>query len=292
MISSYKCLFLLLFILDGCTTLNKALIESSVRNTFQPIVLIPDYDVYNLRIDIIRQTEEERINDSTKQTKDVPYHPVGFYLGNGLFIDLNDNISLLVPRLFNIHDHGNFIIVWSDDRQIFKSSVTYEKSDAAFTTQYEGLFRTTTKTEIYHNDSMVLLNEGIFSRSKILTSDTTFIYQSGLYKKTIYKDDEGYFYKTLTGKESYKKINDEIYIKSRYIIRNNGDRIDIISRGLLTKEIPRYSIIKTGDRIFIYDPYYSGLEIRLSGNDMDVLRNTEKIYRYTLKSEPVQSEGE
>lgn len=92
----YKSLSLLLLIICGCTTLNKTIIENTDRSIFQPLVLIPDYDICNIRIDLIRQTNKEQVNDSATEAEKIPYHPVGFYLGNGLFLDLNDNLSLLV----------------------------------------------------------------------------------------------------------------------------------------------------------------------------------------------------
>ena len=283
MILRNKYIFLFLFISCGCTTLNKALIENSERIQFDPLVLIPDYDIYNIRIDIIRQTSEVRVNDSTKESKKAPYHLAGFYLGNGLFIDLNDNISLLVPKLFDINRNQNFIVEREDNGYFFKSVTTYEKTDQAFIIHDDGLFSTNTKTEIENNNSAVFIKDGLFSHSKILRTDSSFTVQYGWDKTTIFKNAEGYYYRTLFGKEAYKQIHNEIFIGKRYIIRNLGDRIDILCRGLLYNEILKYRMIKTGNRIYVYDQYYTGLEIIKTGNEMEVWENKNKLCSYTLK---------
>jgi hypothetical protein len=83
-----------------------AIFEDIKKINFEHSVLIPDYDIKDLRIDIIRQTEDDGPCDSD----DVDYHSVGFYLGNGLYIDFNDNISLLVPELLEFDDNKNFVL--------------------------------------------------------------------------------------------------------------------------------------------------------------------------------------
>jgi len=283
MIYRYNYLFVFLVFFYGCTTLNKTLIESANRNQLQPLVLIPEYDVYDVRIDIIRQTKEEEVNDSTTETKKVPYHNIGFYLGNGLFVDLNDNISLLVPKLFNINGNENFTIQQLYYNYLIKSYETYKKTDHTFSVYYNGFIKTNTEIEIENRDSVVLFSEGLFSKYKILKSDSSLTYQSGWNKISILKSEDGYFYNTLFGKEEYKQINNEIYINKRYIIRSKGDMIEIFSRGLFTDEILKYRIIKTGNLIYVYTPYYTGLEISKTGNEIEVWKNTTKICRYTLK---------
>ncbi|MEW6282618.1 MAG: hypothetical protein AB1758_28675 [Candidatus Eremiobacterota bacterium] len=58
------------------------------------------------RIDLHRETRTERDSDGDSHTEDVPYSPVGVYLGNGIFLDTNGNLSLLPERAFEDSDRG------------------------------------------------------------------------------------------------------------------------------------------------------------------------------------------
>lgn len=279
----YKYLLLLLFIFFGCTTLNIATIENTERFSLQPSVLIPDYDIYDIRIDLIRQTNKKQVNDSTTKTEKVPYHSVGFYLGNGLFIDLNNNLSLLVPKLLDINNNENFIIKQNHPGFFINSTTIYERTDSLFITKNEGPVKTKAKKIIYKTDSVLFIKEGLFSKYKIIESDSSFTYQSGLINTIIYKNKTGYFYKTFLGKKEYKQMDNDIYIGNRYILRNQGDMIEIFGRGLLNKEYLKYRIIKSDNKIYVYDNNYRGLEIVKTENGINVIENTRSMDSYSIE---------
>lgn len=279
----YKYLSFLLLILCGCTTLNKTIIENTTRSIFQPLVLTPDYDIYEIRIDLIRQTNEEQVNDSTTKNEKIPYHSIGFDLGNGLFIDLNDNLSLLIPKLLHINCDENFIIKQNHSRYRFKSTTTYEKTDSLFITKNEGLIKTNTKKIITNKDSIVFVKGGLFSKYKIIKSDSSITYQSGLVKTVIHKNKDGYFYRTLFGKKEYKQIDNEIFIGKRYILKNQGDIIEIFAKGLLNTEFLKYRIIKSDNRIYVYDRNYRGLEIIRTEKEINVMENTRNLNSYSVE---------
>ena len=279
----YKYLLLLLFIIYGCAPLKKTIIENTERLYFQPLVLIPDYDIYDIRIDIIRQTDEKEVDESTTKTEEVPYHPVGFYLGNGLFVDLNDNISLLVPKLLNVDSNEDFVIKQKQPGIFFKSTTIYAKTDSLFIAKNGGLIKLKTKKIIDKNDSTAIIKGGLFSKYKIIESDSSITYRSGLAKTVIHKNKEGYFYKTWLWKKEYKQIESDIHIGKKYIIRNLGDRIEILTKGMLNKERLAYRIIKSDDRIYIFDSFYRGLEIVQTKNEIKVKENTRNLGSYSIE---------
>lgn len=57
-------------------------------------------------IDLVRQTTTETDTDSdgdtTTTTEDVPLSPIGVYLGDGIFLDSNGNLSLVPARAFGV----------------------------------------------------------------------------------------------------------------------------------------------------------------------------------------------
>ena len=93
--------------MSSCATLNISQIMNLEKTQFDSLCLIPDSEVNYLRIDLIRQTYED-VNDST--TKDTPYHPIGFNLGNGLFYDLNENLCLRLDYILEFSSDTNFEI--------------------------------------------------------------------------------------------------------------------------------------------------------------------------------------
>ncbi|MFW5760377.1 MAG: hypothetical protein ACOCXH_05305 [Cyclobacteriaceae bacterium] len=282
-IMKYILFSLLILFICGCTTLNKNLIKNTERLDFQPLVLIPDYDICDIRIDIIRQTSEKQVNNSTTETEEYPYHPNGFYLGNGLFFDLNDNLSLLVPKLLDISCDKNFKIKHSHQGSIFKSATTYEKIDSLLVIRNRGLINTNTKKKIINNDSIVFVKAGLFSKYRIIKADSSITYQTGLLNTTIYKNKNGYFHKTLFGKKEYRLTDNEILIGKRYILRNHGDTIEILAKGLFNNEYLKYRIIKSDNKKYVYDRNYRGLEIHVTKNEIDVIKNRRNINRYSTK---------
>ena len=59
------------------------------------------HEINDLRIDLVRQEETSMVDDITTTNK-VDYHPVGFDLGYGLFLDLNDNLSFRSDYLLKV----------------------------------------------------------------------------------------------------------------------------------------------------------------------------------------------
>lgn len=52
------------------------------------------------RIDLHRETRTETDSDGDSHTENVDYNPVGVYMGNGVFLDLSGNLSLIPERAF------------------------------------------------------------------------------------------------------------------------------------------------------------------------------------------------
>jgi hypothetical protein len=87
----------------------------------------------------------------------------------------------------------------------------------------------------------------------------------------------------LFGRTEYRQIDNEIFIGKRCILRNQGDIIEILVKGLLNSEYLKYRIIKSDNRIYVYDKNYRGLEIILTENEINVMKNTKKLNRYSIE---------
>jgi hypothetical protein len=97
-----------ILICSACSTLIITEIQSLNKHDFDSLILKPGIEPNELRIDVIRQTYEQNVTDSTKETKDSPYNPLGFDLGNGLFYDLNGNLSFKINYLLNYSSDSDF----------------------------------------------------------------------------------------------------------------------------------------------------------------------------------------
>jgi len=258
-------LFLSLFLMTGYTRINDSSSENTQKIDFEDLVLIPDYELYNIRIDIIRQTE---INPSTNETKNKPYYPIGFYLGNGIFVDLNDNVSFLVPKLLHIKNSENFTLEQRFHGNIFNPTTIYKKQDSLFSIKNKGLINIVTKNKITKKDSAIIVKSTLLSKYTIIKSKNSLSYHSGWDKNIIKKNKEGYEYKALFGKIKSQKKGNEIEVNNRYIFKNNGDTLEIYNIGLGKLKILSVRIIKSKNKLLVLSKWHKKLEITVTENEI------------------------
>jgi hypothetical protein len=275
---------LIILLLNSCSPLNITTIKSLDKQEFEPIILNADYDLYNLRLDIIRQTEKYEVNDSTEKTVNVAYHPVGFNLGNGLFFDLNRNLSLLIPELFHLEKDETFQIKRIKSGLLSEWKETYSRNDDEFIIENAGnILQKSHKTDIVTTDSSVYMKSGILNSLSISYTDSSFTYKTGFKPYHIHNISDGYAIKHLLGEEKYRKEQDTVFLDDRYIIRNYGNIIEIYANQLFKKEYKLYTIIKSENEIYIYDRNYYGKRISKKDNELIVYHNTTKSSSFILE---------
>ena len=172
-------LWILLFAcLWSCrSTLNIAEIKTLQRDTFTDLILEPAYDFYNIKFDIIRQQQETNVN-SMVTTEDVPYHKLGFHLGNGLFMDLNDNVYIDLLVTTAVDKYENFEVEKTMDKKpnkIYKSIFI----DSAFYTMQvtPGRIKSKRSYEVREiNNKTVFSNDYKFKAAVSQTEDTLTLY--------------------------------------------------------------------------------------------------------------------
>ena len=129
----YFIIFFIIILLAGCATHQVAYIpEESDQISLEPLQVEIDYEVYLLRIDLIRQTTKEEYTttdwegNTVEETEivDTPYHYLGVDLGNGLFLDSHNNLSINILKLLGIDRE--------DDFKIVRGGIVYEKTGNIF----------------------------------------------------------------------------------------------------------------------------------------------------------------
>jgi len=255
----------------GCATLDKSSIKNLDQQTFQPSSLQVDCDLYDMRIDLILQSEGD--DDSTGLCTEVAYHSVGFKLGNGLFIDLNGNISLLITDLFEIHRHDDFTIHKQSTGFLNRSVEVYSKNKQSFTTEWTGLFTRTTQCLITEHASIISIEQPILAKRSIEHNEGNLTYRSGLFKTRVFQQRHGYYIKSLFGKIEYTLEDNVLYLGRRYIIKNLDDTIEIFEQGLFNSEHLLFTLIRSENAIYVYDRNYGGLSITRGNNHLTVRVN-------------------
>jgi len=271
-------LFLILFMMSGYTTINSTNKENTPKVNFEDLVLIPDYDLYNIRIDIIRLT---KLSDSITEKENINYSPIGYYLGNGLFVDTNDNISFLIPKLFHIKNNDNFTIKQGFPDFFYNRTIIYKRQDSLFSIENKGLINVVAKNKITKKDSAIFVKYPILSKYTLIKSDSSLSYQSGWNKILIKKYKEAYKYKTLFGNIKSQKKGNEVYVNNRYLFKRHGDTIEIYNKGLGKYKSLSAKIIKS-DKLLVVKKYPRDLEITVNEKEITIKEGKSMETNYTV----------
>lgn len=275
----YILIFLILISFGCSTTLNISEIQELSKTRFDSLEIQPDVELYDFRIDIIRQTTEEQVNDSTTETKDVPYHFLGFNLGNGLFYDLNDNLSLRIDYLLNI-----------DTKNYFEIEKVYSKSkrNRKFKS-HKGNFtiENTRKKEIYDKLQVKYFNDSLSisfrnkHRYSIVKDDSLTKYMSTkrVLDKIQKKDKNFYYQKHKRSVDEYELVDKAIILDNKYKVTLNqtGDIIEIIRIGK-KKDYPRYKIIRDDENLYIFNDKFYGKKIVMDDGEFTLFYNDKLGY--------------
>jgi len=285
---AYKIPILTLLILcSSCATLNVADIRNLDRTEFEPLKLKPDFEIHELRLDLIRQTYEHTVNDSTRETLDSPYHPLGFDLGNGLFYDLNENLCFRLDYLLGFSDQDCFDIKRIDRRNRKRPGCVYSFCDNTLTLTYP-------PGRIKHYQYHWVTNGGTTSvkrRNRILyeikEDGSSVIYGKKRRKyDTIQRVDKNHYYLNHNKRrEKYQLEENRVYLENDYIIElaDQNRKIKIIRHGLF-RDHTQYTIEKSMDKLYIYGRNFSGRKIEFSDDGIAVYHDRTFLTRWALES--------
>lgn len=243
----------------------------------EPLKLEPGYDLYSIRLDIIRETEMSPGPQGMNQN--ASYHRLGFHLGNGLFFDLNDNLSILVDKLYQIEDGEDFEImerVSPQRRNRFtKNGDTYEERYGSFLSSTQR-----TRFEIDEDDGSLIIRESLINKVRIYESEDELLMKYPLGKVAITWDGKGYTVNQLFGRRNYVQIGKGIDLDGRYFITQRNNRIEIFSnRSFSTRRNLLFTIIQGEHEIIIYNRRNRGFRMIKDGNKIEYKRNrTPQVY--------------
>lgn len=259
-------ILLFILIVSSCKKLDIHEIKSIEKSPFDDLQLFPDYESNELRIDIIRRITVFYIDEDTYTEEPVPYHPAGLNLGNGLFYDLNGNLSLRIDYLLNFSADQSFEIKKNINPSNIKHRFLYTYINDGLTITRQS--KNTSKHQ-YHVERSVDSTAFLFRNRllySIINSDTSMLYRRKNKRPIgIYKLEEGKFYIGKNKKNrAYQLNNNSLSLAKDYLIHLSTDKKSIIinSRSrILKSKNPLFTIEKNKDLLFIYNSKHRGKRI-------------------------------
>lgn len=284
------------FLFAGCMTIKKITIpDEAERLELQPLQAAAGYDVYQLRIDIVRQTttKTETVTDSkgvtsTKTiTENKPYHYLGVYLGNGLFLDANLNLGLDLIRLLHLEDRQNFTLIRKIPN-LFQSQVIYKKEGNLITIEYRPAIMGIKQT-ITLNDKGAKIKGGFLQADQDITENASEIVYDPhgifgewsvlrLLKKENGAEIPGFWENMAVVKNADGTVTLPKYMKfeiaGREIVLKLSDIFGIVHK--------TYRLIMTNDSILFFDEHNWGILIEIYTDGLKVDWGSHQEY-YEIK---------
>lgn len=271
----------ILAVLSGCATLDKAALRDLERVPFEPLSLQPSFDIYEMRIDIEREKKMERAPDSTYSEEEESYQTLGFYLGNGLFFDLNRNLSLLVPDLLGVGTADQFVIR-ELDRVAFSEKV-YRREPDFFNIERVGLFSWVYRTRLESTDSSLVVNRGLLRKYTLSWTDNTLRIRALIFSIRILPQPDGFYVPQLIFRRNFFQHGQVIELENFYRIVNDSNSIVIYKRAWHGGFRPIHTMIRSDYDVYIFDRRQRGYRLAYVGNELIVFQNRREIKRYVLE---------
>lgn len=266
-------------------TLDVNEIKNLNRVAFEPLQLRPGSETNHLRLDILRQTDETRVNDSTTTTEDEPYYPLGFDLGNGVFYDLRENFSLRVAHLLNFDGNDVFVLKTTSNPAKNKGVAFRSSSGDSLTISYSPK----NKIRYQHHrigppDSLSFMYKNRL-RYSIVRRDSVLVYRDRKkVREGIYRQDDHHYYLVRRRKHvNYQLEGNEVFLQTHYrVTLTDQNRKITIYRRYRRGDRPLRFIEQSHDKIFVYDRRFSGRKFERTGGDLLIYQDKKLTAKYEL----------
>ncbi|MEM1323955.1 MAG: hypothetical protein AAGG75_27085 [Bacteroidota bacterium] len=266
--------------LMGCQTAMQPLYfnESTQLDSevLAPLQLHPKTLHHDLRIDLM-------IDDGLVSFKK-PHHPLGFDLGNGLFVDINDNLFFRLDRMMEIGEQEDYLIKYTQQekgRVFFKRRV----DDQICEEWPEEDEVTYADCKQQHHDKDV---------SKVFVKGELLYEVSRRSDEIHYRNAD----KKNTNRSTVEKINDSRYVihkpGNQQIVQHHQDMITISGKIMLHKNPESrmlsiytielgdckllYHLQKGKNKVIIRDANFRGYLIERTANTLKVFKDGELDY--------------
>lgn len=275
----------LLFLGSACSSLDMAEIARQQKDSFAPLILVPEIEPNSMRLDVIRQ-KQSSLQDSLGIDENERYHPLGFDLGNGLFFDLNKNISLKVHELIGFDAEQNFKLQEISQQLIGKGDVDYELRNDSLWVKQSFFAKRLQYARSEQNDSISFFGKKRLKYA-IVETDTSIVYRGRLFARNIIwkKGDHLFFLDKKMKRKKYELADGEVMLGDDYKLSLASDktRLEIKKQGWM-RDRTIYNIEKSGNTTYVYDRYGFGWKIVRNDNELLVFYGKKLFVKYSLVS--------
>lgn len=280
----FPVLVLLTVYLGACTSMDKDFLGNSDNyGELEPLKLEPGYELYDLRVDLKRHTREEEFNGGDEprtMTLELVYMPIGFYIGNGVFVDTNFNLTVDVLQLYGIKEDEDFTILQNFTNSYVKPRKYIKQGDS-----FELLVGEDEdgKISVDYSGEEILTDRKPGGEIAIKWEDETLIAEpTGMLKAMETHRISG-------GEKEYKI---KLPLKKVYVTIGKeglsfGESFDVAIEGKVMKftyaDGKVYRLVRIGEDVYFFNRGYTGLHIAKEGNVITVTRETREQYSYVLE---------
>jgi hypothetical protein len=247
--------------------------------------LVPSYDLYGLRIDLVRQTREVAVNDSTKEDVEEDNRLIGFNIGDFLFMDLNFNLSIRVDHLMDLKHDTDFQLMKSTYPHRRNDDIFYRMDQGVFSYSYREKSRTRERFNLESHDGILEVyykkrpqfqlienEEGLFKKNRLSWDDRIYRHEPDVYS-TSRNPKWGY---------RFYRAENQVHLHKTFIVTTNpeGNALEIYHWRKNRLRKPLYSIRYNQDEIIVYNRRNRGMLIRYSPEKVEVLDKRHCRVRY------------
>jgi hypothetical protein len=253
-----------------------------------PLNLRMGTELFNLREDIYRETTSVESTSITAvngtERADVSYHPMGFHVCKGVFLDMNENLAVSIVELFDIDETENYQI--EEETFSFLSNQRYsiKKEGNEMSRIHERLIGNCIDKITIEDDKISIDECGLLSSKQTISTTPdkmTFEYNLiNLFTPTITKEkDNGYKIKNGFGSNQIEQIDNNRIVFKKYLeINRLADRIEF---NYHFNSHPFY-LIRLDDGLLFENSTNRLVKIKISKNKIDVYEDDRLRKTYTL----------
>ncbi|MGL1890896.1 MAG: hypothetical protein OCD02_04680 [Spirochaetaceae bacterium] len=277
-------------LLFSCATLDQNYInDDNNKVEVDNLDLQMGYDIYNFKVDLIRNTTTEvststdaQGNTSTSTSQvDVPYHYLGVRFGNGIYYDYNRNLSVDLIKFYNI-DENSFNIK-TKSKGFFTPTIVYTKTEESFEHEVKSLFFGGKLKANYDKNKVVI--EGAFFRPETtitILDDKIMCDPKGVF---------GFLSKAEITSNSSNTVefpgfwNDAVFTQTDentislgkyFFVRKVGKEVEFEYNGLFNSTTT-YNFMKTENGFIFYNEFYYGVKVEKNKNKISIYSNDTKM---------------
>ncbi|BDA79986.1 hypothetical protein LPTSP3_g29160 [Leptospira kobayashii] len=247
----------------------------------------PGVDVFNtLRVDIIRQyrtvTTHNANGTVTQRRERVEDQPAGIELGNGLFLDANQNLILSLIDVLGLRNKDKFKVTQKASG-FMSNDVTLTKDGQHLTLDTGGILGG--KTEYTVTPNSVTIKGGILSSDTVITYDKDSVTYDpkgilgGLSKFTIQRRGNdfvspGLFWDTVF---RFDGKDDSITLGTDLVLQNKKTQMEVTrkfeSTSFFSSEIntSTYKFYRTKSTYLMINPQGKGFKATINGKSVNIL---------------------